>query len=550
MQLQSCFIFTINIIIPTIYADCISTMSTNEFRKRFLILILLTWIVPALFGLSFLVYIQMFTLEQMLDILTSPIEPVFVTAYVLFSLWYFNRYMKPVYNYLDAPSYDKVEVLLKKLKAFPLHYWGIFLIYLIAAPVTVIYSAELFSDFKATPIDWFRINMVALIVSIIVGLPIFFLVLDLFGDIMGRVSLKRAHVTIKMKVFLIGALVPLLIDTMLVQYYWTRTGYFTFETFVVWLSLEMLAVGGSLIFVRSFGQSLSPLRRALQKPAGNDQQSFQDLAPRSTDELGVLTTSYRGLLEDLKSYQEHLEDIVEHRTNELATSNRELESFCYSVSHDLRAPLRAIKGFSLMILEDYQDKLDDEGKDYLKRISGGINKMTQLIDDLMALSKVTTHEVQHQQVNLTHLARDTVSILKDAEPDRAVNIDIEDGLVTTGDEQLLKVALDNLFNNAWKYTSKKSDAQIHFGYSKEKDAFYITDNGVGFDMQYADKLFGPFQRLHNVAEFEGTGVGLTTVQRVFDRHQGKIWAESQEGHGATFYFTIQNLPAADRSILH
>ena len=511
-------------------------MTAKEFQTRFLKLILLTWIVPAVFGLSFLVYIQMFTTQQMLDILTSPIEPVFVTAAILFTLWYFNRYAKPVYDYLDNPRDDKVEHLLNIIKAFPLHYWSVFLTYLVIAPVTVIYSAELFSDFKATPIDWFRISLVALIVSIIVGLPIFFLILDLFGSIMGRIALKQAHVTIKVKVFLIGALVPLLIDTMLVQYYWTRTGYFTFETFVVWLALEILAIAGSLIFVKSFGQSLHPLRKALEKPDHPTQQDYSDMVPQSTDELGVLTINYRELLENLKGYHEHLEDLVEHRTNELATSNKELESFCYSVSHDLRAPLRAIKGFSQMILEDYHDKLDEEGKDYLQRISGGINKMTQLIEDLMALSQVTTHEVQNQKVDLTGLAKDAITILKDAEPDRVVNINIEEGLTTTGDEKLLKVALDNLFNNAWKYTGKKPGANIRFGYSKEKDAFYITDNGVGFDMKYADKLFGAFQRLHNVNEFEGTGVGLTTVQRVIERHQGKIWAESQEGEGATFFF--------------
>jgi len=489
----------------------------------------------------------MFTVEQMLDILASPIEPVFVGAAILLSLWYFNRYAKPIYDYLENPTDSKVALLLRKLKAFPLHFWSLFLAYLVAAPFTVIYSAEIFSNFKATPIDWFRISLVALIVSIIVGLPIFFLILDLFGKVVGRIALKQAHVTIKVKVFLIGALVPLLIDTMLVQYYWTRTGYFTFETFVVWLSLELLAVAGSLIFVKSFGQSLMPLKRALEQAATTEQRSFQDMAPQSTDELGVLTTNYRELLENLKAYHEHLEDIVEHRTSELATSNKELESFCYSVSHDLRAPLRAIKGFSQMILEDYNDKLDNEGKDYLKRISGGINKMTQLIDDLMALSQVTTHEIEQHQVNLTHIAKDAVTILKEAEPDRSVDIEIEEDLIALGDEKLLKVALDNLLNNAWKYTSKNPTAHIHFGYSPEKQAFYITDNGVGFNMKYANKLFDAFQRLHNVNEFEGTGVGLTTVQRVFERHNGKIWAEAEEGKGATFYFVTRlSSPSTDQ----
>jgi nitrate/nitrite-specific signal transduction histidine kinase len=192
-------------------------------------------------------------------------------------------------------------------------------------------------------------------VSIIVGLPIFFLILDLFGELVANIPFRKAHVTLKLKVFLIGALVPLLIDTILVQYFWTRTGYFTLETFIVWLSLELLAIVGSLIFVRSFGQSLMPLHKALENPTDIGQQSFQEMKPHSTDELGVLTTSYRMLLMNLQAHHEQLEETVQHRTKELATSNKELESFCYSVSHDLRAPLRAINGFSQILLEDYQD---------------------------------------------------------------------------------------------------------------------------------------------------------------------------------------------------
>ncbi|WP_455375021.1 sensor histidine kinase [Kaarinaea lacus] len=513
-------------------------ISSQQFKKRFLTLIVLTWVVPPVLGLSFLVYIQMFSGSQMLDILTSPIEPVFCLAAILIALWYFNRYASPVYRYLEQPSENDADELLNCLKKFPFHYWSIFTIYLVLAPITVIYSAELFSDYHATPIDWFRINLVALIVSIIVGLPIFFLILDLFGELIGGISFEKAHVTIKLKVFLIGALVPLLIDTMLVQYYWTRTGYFTIETFIVWLSLELLAIVGSLIFVKSFSQSLMPLHKALENPTDIEQQTFQDMVPRSTDELGVLTTSYRRLLTSLKAQHDHLEDIVEQRTQELATSNKELESFCYSVSHDLRSPLRAINGFSQIILDDNQDNLSEESKKHLNRIIDNINKMSQLIEDLLMLSRVTSKEIRHEKVNLSLLVNESLSTLKEADPARQVDVNVEKDLETVGDEQLLKVALDNLIENSWKYTGKQVNPTIRFGYSGEKKAFFIADNGIGFDMRHAGKLFDVFQRLNNVDEFDGSGVGLTTVQRVIERHQGSIWAESEVGKGATFYFTV------------
>lgn len=513
-------------------------ISSRQFKRRFLALVILTWVVPPILGLSFLVYIQMFSASQMIDILSSPIEPVFCVASTLFALWYFNRYATPIYRYLEQPNEQYAGDLLRCLKNFPLHYWGIFSVYLILAPITVVYSAEIFSDYRATPIDWFRINLVALIVSIIVGLPIFFLILDLFGDLICNISFNKAHVTIKLKVFLIGALVPLLIDTMLVQYFWTRTGYFTMETFIVWLSLEILAIVGSLIFVKSFSQSLMPLHKALENPTDIEQQTFQDMVPHSTDELGVLTTSYRRLLTSLKAQHDHLEEIVEQRTRELATSNKELESFCYSVSHDLRAPLRAISGFSRILAEDNEDKLDDESKKNLGRITDNISKMSQLIEDLLVLSKVTSKEIKHEKVNLSALANEAISSLKESDPLRKIMIEIENDLEAMGDEQLLKVALDNLLENSWKYTGRETEASIRFGYSGKKKAFYIADNGIGFDMKYAGKLFDVFQRLNNVEEFEGSGVGLTTVQRVIERHHGNIWAESVVGNGATFYFTV------------
>ena len=513
-------------------------ITSEQFRKRFLTLIALTWLVPPVFGLSFLVYIQMFSVSQMIDILTSPIEPVFCVFSVFLALGYFNHFSKPVLDYLSSPDEDKADFVLNRLRKFPLHYWTAFVIYLILAPITVVYSAELYSDFKATPVDWFRINLVALIVSIVVGLPIFFSILDLFGKVISNISFTKAHVTIKLKVFLIGALVPLLIDTMIVQYYWTRTGYFTMETFIVWLSLEILAIVGSLIFVKSFSQSLAPLHSTLEHPTEFDHVQFEELKPCSTDELGVLTTSYRKLLMSLKAQHDNLEDIVAQRTRELAASNKELESFSYSVSHDLRSPLRAINGFSQILLEDNKDKLDPESLENLQRIIDNTLKMSQLIEDLLTLSRVTSAEIKREKVDLSLLAAESFEMLRHTEPHRQVTVNIESNLEAVGDEQLLKVAMDNLVENSWKYTGKQDSPNIQVGYSSSKQAYFVADNGIGFDMKYADKLFQVFQRLNNEPDFQGSGVGLATVQRVIQKHQGNIWAEAESGKGATFYFTL------------
>ncbi len=260
-------------------------------------LIVLAWTGPPIFGLSFLLYIRMFTFEQIAAILLSPIEAGFIICSLVFAVWYFNRLVAPVVTMLDSGDSDDVQLALGRMRRFPLDFWVIFLFYLLLAPTTVILAAEWHTDFVASPVDWFRIHLVALIVSIIIGLPIFFMILDLFGRVVGPFGLSRPQVTIRFKVFLIGALMPLLIDTMLVQYYWTRTGFFSFETFIVWLALEVLAIGGSLIFMRSFGQSLGPLQRWAIPQRSVSDQNLDQLMPQSTDELGVLATNYRALLE-------------------------------------------------------------------------------------------------------------------------------------------------------------------------------------------------------------------------------------------------------------
>jgi signal transduction histidine kinase len=236
----------------------------------------------------------------------------------------------------------------------------------------------------------------------------------------------------------------------------------------------------------------------------------------------------------------NLNENLQHRATELEATNNELESFSYSVSHDLRAPLRAIDGFSQALMEDYADKLDHTGKDYLGRIRAGSQRMAQLIDDLLNLSRVARSSVTRQEVDLSAMANSIVSELRRAEPGRRIDCSIAENLHVNGDEHLLRVALENLLGNAWKFTEKCARAQIEIGKLQDPGApvYFVRDNGAGFDMAHVDKLFGPFQRLHSMQEFKGTGIGLATVQRVIHRHGGRIWAEGGVGQGATFYFKL------------
>ena len=951
-------------------------LQAGDFRRRFFNLILLTWTIPPVFGLLFIVFIRILSPKQLLGILFTPLEPVYIVGWLLFALWYYPRYVRPIQTWLDDPAKVPVSTVLQIMRRFPLHYWGIFLVYLLLAPASVIISAELFTDYIAQPVDWFRIHLVALIVSIIVGLPIFFLILDLFGRVLRDIEFVKAHVTVKTKVFLIGALVPLLIDTMIVQYYWTRTGFFSFETFIVWLFLELLAIGGSLIFVRSFGQSLAPLQSVINSHNVIGEAGSADLAPMSTDELGVLATGYHKVLEELRvrneilalnnrllrsveeandlgslidsviklgrdavggdmvflllkdeneeqllgvaqtgvaynpaghfrlsldessiavwvyqhgqtiavndstndsrvsprmrdmfnvhacvvspliadsktigvlmtishdtgqryssrditlleglaqeaalaintarlkelrsqaeeaeaerekqvrllldstaeaiygvdlegictfvnpacvqmlgyqaeedllgknmhdlihhtvpdgthyakedclvrnatlagtsshvdnevhwradgssfpveywshpirrddeiigtvvtffdiserkqaeskleatqgmlqlvldtipvrvfwkdvdsvylgcnklfaedsglqepeklvgktdfdmswqeqaeqyrsddlnvmqtgkrklnyeepqttpagkqiwletskipltdqdgaiigilgtyhditdrkhaeeelaNYREHLEELVAMRTAELEAVNKELESFSYSVSHDLRSPLRAIDGFSQTLLEEYADRLDANGQQYLDRVRNAAQRMGALIDDMLKLSRVTRSEIKREVVDLSELGLQVIEDLHKREPLRQVEVSIMPGMSVKGDRSLLHIVLENLLGNAWKYTGGLQQANIEFGTERldNKTVYFVQDNGIGFDMQYANKLFTPFHRLHSTGEFPGTGIGLATVARIIERHHGRIWAEAVPNEGARFSFVL------------
>ena len=248
--------------------------------------------------------------------------------------------------------------------------------------------------------------------------------------------------------------------------------------------------------------------------------------------------------DQVRSLNANLEQRIRERTAELEVVNKELEAFNASVSHDLHTPLRSIDGFSEALIEEYGDRLDDQGRDYLQQIRAAARRMAQLIDDLLGLSRVTRSDMERESVDLSRLAHIIAAELRRPEPDRQVTFLIAAGLSAQGDGRLLCVALNNLLGNAWKFCSRQSHARIEVGVAEchGQPAFFVRDNGAGFDMAYADKLFGPFQRLHSSADFAGIGIGLATVQRVIHRHGGRIWAEAAVGQGATFYFT---LPAAE-----
>jgi two-component system, sensor histidine kinase and response regulator len=260
-------------------------------------------------------------------------------------------------------------------------------------------------------------------------------------------------------------------------------------------------------------------------------------------ELAKKTELLRRQTKMLVESEQAARELAEARAElvrDLEHKNRELESFSYAVSHDLRAPLRRIDSFSRAVLESQGERLDETGRRYLERVREGSQHMSQLIDDVLHLAKVTRAELREQEVDLSALAKLSLERLQESEPHRNIETKIRPGIIVTGDGQLLRIAIENLLENAWKFTGKQPKARIEFGVTQVQNepTFFVRDNGAGFDMTYVGRLFGPFQRLHAQTDFPGSGIGLATVQRIIHRHGGRVWAEGLEGQGATFQFTL------------
>jgi len=328
---------------------------------------------------------------------------------------------------------------------------------------------------------------------------------------------------------------------------------------VAWPFSDSSSRSGALSYVRALLNILEDTAAEKEQLHGAQSAVLNILEDAASEkqQLNETQSAVLSVLEDFAAEKSHLEDMKKavvnilddlgvekrqlgERTVQLEAANKELEAFAYSVSHDLRAPLRGIDGWSMALLEDYAGRLDADGQAHLHRIRESARRMNRLIDDLLMLSRMTRAELHRQTVDLTGLARSVLARLQLNEPERKAELVVADGLVVDADAHLMGILMENLLGNAWKFTSKQPMTRVEVGTQPQngEPVVFIRDNGAGFDMAYAVKLFGAFQRLHSAAEYEGTGIGLATVHRIVTRHGGRIWAEAQVDRGATFYFTL------------
>lgn len=298
--------------------------------------------------------------------------------------------------------------------------------------------------------------------------------------------------------------------------------------------IAAITVAAAVLVHRNVLSPIAKLGQATREVAAGNWSYQLDIC--GEDEIGQLARNFNTMTQALRDAFMR----IEHSNEELAALNKEIEAFSYSVSHDLRGPLRSMDGFSLALLEDYAEVLDTQGQDYLQRIRAASQRMARLIDELLGLSRVTRAELAIRPVNLSEIACDIAATLGQQQPERAVRWDIAEGITVQADRALMQIAMQNLLENAWKFTGKTEAPLIRVG-TQEIDGqkvCFVADNGVGFDMAYAERLFGAFQRLHHESEFSGTGIGLAIVQRIFRRHGARIWAQARPDQGATFFFSL------------
>ncbi len=318
-----------------------------------------------------------------------------------------------------------------------------------------------------------------------------------------------------------------------------------------WTSDEIIGRHFSIFFPKEDAEAGKPereLRLALQHGRWED-ESWRVRKDGSPFWANVVITPLYDATGALRGFAKVTRDLTDRKRAEdelraakesAEAANRELETFSYSVSHDLRSPLRGIDGFSKVLLEEYAAKLDDRGKEYLTRVRAAAQRMGMLIDDVLRLSRLTRTEMRREEVDLSALGREVVAESRAVQPDRQVEVTVQDGMTAMGDPVLLRQALANLVDNAFKFTRTAPRPRIEIGMTDDLGcvAYFVRDNGAGFDMAYSGKLFGAFQRLHSANEFPGSGIGLASVQRIVHRHRGEVWAEGRPGEGATFWFTV------------
>jgi signal transduction histidine kinase len=363
-------------------------------------------------------------------------------------------------------------------------------------------------------------------------------------EILGTVYLRADYELYDRLLGYLGIAAVVGVVAMLVAYFLSRT----LQTVVTRPLLAITDVAREVTEKRNFSLRAEKLSRdeiGMLAESFNTMLAEMENATRdleaSNREFAREASERRRAEEEVLRLNAELEQRVRERTAQLEYINGELEAFCYSVSHDLRAPLRAIDGFSQALIQDFPADIPEEGKRYLSRIRSATQRMGQLIEDLLNLSRVSRVELQRREVDVSDIARSVANELQHREPGRSVEVPIWEGMRANADPRLLRAAFENLIGNAWKFTSKTERPHIEVGHLRDggRTVFFVRDNGAGFDMAYADKLFGAFQRLHSGNDYPGTGIGLATVQRIMHRHGGRIWADAQPGRGAVFYFSLE-----------